>query len=384
MKARKGILGIATLVALIDTSTAFAQSEQWLQYRTTTERQGYRWTDLTNTPPPGVVWPKLGQNAQYGQWKTTLDPKGSRWICLDRTAKSGLCDRLFVDCNGNGRLDDETPIKSTRREDYMSEFDPVRLVFKGEDGPLVYHLICAYYRFDENRAQLLTGSGCLYEGKVNLGGKKRLVQLTDSTVNGLFNDISPNPSDSDRILIDGQEGTSRYLGRLLEVDNQLYRLDVAPDGAFVKIAPAGKLAMGVVRLPETLNEFIAVGTNGHFVRKPVGGEVTLPEGTYRVYGWRIDRKHAGNNWQMSGSSFGEIATFSTSASQPASLEIGEPIQTVLQATPNKGEFAFSLRLQGSLGESIQIMRGTEQAPPPQLHLSSLKGALHVTNTFQYG
>jgi hypothetical protein len=385
MKVRIGLQGTAAWLWFTCIAGVIAQPEQWLQYRTTAEPQGYRWTELTNKPPPGVVWPKLGPNAQYGKWTTKLDPKGGRWICLDRTARSGLCDRLFIDCNGNGRLDDETPVKAARREEYMSSFDPVKLVFKGEDGPITYHLLCTYYQFSPDRVQLLTGSGCVYEGKVNFGGKKHLLQIVDSTVNGLFNDISSNPSDSDRVLIDGQEGTSRYLGRLLEVDNRLFRIEVSPDGAFVKAEPARNLVQGVVRLPENIAEFTAVGLNGHFVRRPVKGEVSLPEGVYRVHGWRIDRKDdAGRIWHLTGSSFSDFATFSVSKAQPVSLAAGEPVKTVLQATRNKGEFSFSLQLQGSLGESVDITCGTDRAPAPQLQLASAKGTYRTSNNFQYG
>jgi hypothetical protein len=385
MKTRVWIQGSLVLASLAAANLVLGETEQWLQYRTTREPQGYRWIDLTNTPPAEINWPKLGSNALYGQWKTKLDPKGGRWICVDRTLKSGPCDRLFIDSNGNGRLDDETPLKATRRDEYMSNFEPVRLAFKGEDGPLTYHLICHFYQFGTNRAQLLTGSGCVYEGKVNLAGKKRLLQLVDNTVNGVFNDISPNPYDSDRVVIDGQDGSSRYLGRLLEVDNQLFRVEVAADGACIKAQLAQNVVLGAVRFPETISEFTAVGTNGHFVRKPVKGETTLPVGAYRVHAWSIDRKDSnGGSWQLSGSSFSEFSTFTVTAAQPVALDIGEPVRTALQATQNKGEFSFSLRLYGSLGESIQIMRGKEQAPAPQLQIASVAGALRTTNNFQYG
>ena len=70
----------------------------------------------------------------------------------------------------------------------MAYFEPVKLVFKGEDGPISYHLIVRFYQFGQERAQLLAGAGGWYEGKVTLAGKKRRVQLIDNTVNGVFND----------------------------------------------------------------------------------------------------------------------------------------------------------------------------------------------------
>jgi hypothetical protein len=333
-----------------------------------------------------VAAPKLGSQAQYGLWKTPLDAKGGRWICVDRTTKSGPCDRLFVDSNGNGRLDDESPLKATRRDEYMAYFDPVRIAFKSEDGPISYHLICRFYQFGTNRAQLLVGSGGMYQGKVSLGGKKHTVQIIDNTVNGVYNDISENPYDSDRIVLDEKENTSRYLGRWLEVDKELFQIEVAPDGAFIKVQPALNVAMGQVRVPETISEFIAVGTNGHFVRKPIKGDVALPVGGYRVHGWTMDRKDAqGANWQLQGYSFGALARFTVSSSKPQMVNVGEPINAVLQATPlAKNEISFSLRQQGNFGESLQVMKGQEQAPAPQLHVASLDRSFGTTNNFQYG
>jgi len=69
-------------------------------------------------------------------------------------------------------LDDESPVKCIRREDNESYFEPVKLVFKGEDGPISYHLICRFYQFDKQRGQLLTGrAGRWYEGNVTLAAR---------------------------------------------------------------------------------------------------------------------------------------------------------------------------------------------------------------------
>lgn len=385
MRLLMAVQGLIFAAILFAGTGRAAQTEQWLQYRTTPEPQGYRWIELTNAAPAGVTWPKLSAQAHYGKWQTALDTKGERWICVDRVAKTGPCDRLYVDSNGNGRLDDETPFKATRRDEYMAYFDPAKLVFKGGDGSLTYHLACRFYQYGTNRAQLLTGSGCVYEGKVNLGGKKRVVQLLDSTVNGTFDDISPDPYQTDRIVVDGPQGTSRYLGRLLEVDNQLFAIEVPRDGAFIKVQPAGKVPLGTVRLPEAITEVTVVGTNGHFTRKPAKGETTIPAGTYRVNGWSIQRKDsAGATWNMAAYGFGSFAQFDASQGELATLRIGEPIKTVLQATQNKGEISFSLRMQGSLGESVQIMKGSEQAPAPRLQLAVAPGEPPKISTFQYG
>ena len=65
---------------------------------------------------------------------------------------------------------------------------------------------------------------------------------------------------------------------MLEVDGKFFNIEVARDGAFVKVQPAENVTLGPVRVPENISEFAAFGENGHFVRQPVNGEFTLPAG----------------------------------------------------------------------------------------------------------
>ena len=363
--------------------TALAQQEQWLEYHTTSEPRGYRWLELTTNPPPNVALPKLRAFAYYGQWKNGFD--GQRWFCLDRNTKNGACDRLFFDRNGNGRLDDETAINTSRREGSMAYFEPVKVVFKGEDGPISYHLLLRFYQFDSDRAQLLAAAGGWYEGMANIAGKKRRVQLFDNTVNGAFNDQSTAPADCDRIVVSGDPEVNRYLGRYLDLGGELLRIEVARDGAFIKTQKAEGVQFGQVKVPESISEFEAVGECGHFVRKPSKCEFTLPLGKYRVYRWVINRKDdKGTAWTLSGDNFSGTADFEVTSANVASLEIGEPIRPVLQATETKTQVTFSLRLLGTLGESVDIMRGSDRPRAPQLHLASKAGDLRSTNTFEYG
>lgn len=375
----------ATLAAALFALTALAQTEQWLEYHTSKEPKGYRWLDLSTNPPANVALPKLEAGARFGCWSNALDKTAGRWFCLDRVARSGPNDRLFFDCNGNGRLDDETPVKCSRREDNESYFEPVKLVFKGEDGPISYHLICRFYQFDKQRAQLLIGAGGWYEGNVTLAGKKRRVQLVDNTVNGVFDDQGRNPSDCDRLVVVGEKGVDRYLGRYLEVEDQLLEIEVAGDGAFLKAKKAEGVKFGTVRVPENISEFVAFGKNGHFVRKPDKGQLSLPVGEYRVNSWIINRKDdKGAAWQLSGYGFSRVADFTVAEASPAEMQIGEPVRAVLQANETRTGVAFDLRLLGSLGESVQIMRGQDRPRAPRLQVASLTGTFRSTNTFEYG
>jgi hypothetical protein len=385
MKACSKRLGLVLSAWAACAMIASGATEQWLQYQTSTEGRGYRGLKLTETAPKGITPPaNLTGEIWYAQWTTPLDPKG-RWMCFERTRKAGPHNRVFIDSNGNGRLDDERAIEAASVDRYSAHFEPARLVFQGEDGPITYHLLLRFMRYDDGDAQAMAQSGCTYSGRINVAGKKQLVTLVDANVNGTFNDRAPNPAECDAILIDGDKAGQRYLGKLLEIGGELFAIEVAQDGAFIKVAPAKAVALGRVRVPETISEFIAVGEPGHFIRQPTKGEFSLPAGQYRVHRWSIDRKDdKGAAWKLTGSGFSEFASFEVKADGTAAPDVGEPALAALTMTENKSGAAFSLRLKGRLGESIELLKGKERPPPPRLHLAGAGGTFRATNSFEYG
>src|ERR1035437_2809322 len=381
------------LAAMTLATTALAQKEQWLDYHVSTEGRGYRYLNLTTNPPPNIKLPKLSGQAYFAQWTTPLDPAG-RWLCLDRTKKSGLYDRVYFDSTGNGRLDDKTPVGTSRSDQYTAYFEPVRVVFKGEDGPITYHLILRFMQYGAGEVNLLASSGGYYAGKVDIGGKKRSIELIDGNVNGTFNDRSADMSDSDRVMVEGDKVGERYLGKMIEVDGQFYQIEVARDGAFIKLQKAENVVLGQVRVPETINEFMAFGENGHFVRKPVKGEFSLPVGKYRIQEWKIERKdEKGAAWELSAYNFNDSARFEVAEAKPVSLEVGEPMRAVMEAQEPQTrpgsrdvtkQLMFSLRFQGRYGETLQIMKGNQRPRGPRLTPTSLDGTYRYTNTFEFG
>lgn len=373
------------LAGLVAAGTAVGQSEQWLEYHTGTEGRAYHRMELSTNPPPGVALPKLNASPYFAHWLTPMDPAGGRWLCFDRTRKSGPYDRLFIDSNGNGRLDDKAPVQA-RLDSSSALFPPASIVFKGEDGPITYHLVFRFYQYENSAPQLLASSGGWYEGEVNFGGVKKRIQLIDGNVNGTFNDLAPNPYDSDRVQVDGDKVGVRFLGRMLEVDGKFFRIEVARDGAFVKVQKAENVTLGRVSVPENISEFAAYGENGHFVRKPVNGELTLPAGNYRLFRWMINRKdEKGVPWTLSGYSFPDTAAFEVAADKADTLDIGEPVQAVLKADqqPNR-QIRFDLSFIGHQKESIEMLRDGQRPRGPKLMLANADGSLCYTNTFEFG
>jgi hypothetical protein len=375
-----------TFAGVVVATTAFAQPEQWLQYRTSREGRAFRWLELTTNAPPDVALPKLNAQPYFARWTTPMDPTGERWICLDRTRKTGPYDRLFIDTKGNRRLDDEAPVDAYQIDENSAFFPPARVIFQGEDGPITYHLVLRFNKYQDNSAQLLASSGGWYEGLVDLGGKKRRIQVIDGNVNGTFNDRSPNPYDCDRVRVEGDKTEERFLGQMLEVEGQLFKIKVARDGAFLKVQKAENVAFGQVRVPETISEVTAFGENGYFVRRPVNGVFELPVGNYQIYRWTIDRKDdKGAAWTLSGYGFNDSGDFEVAAARPTSLDIGEPVRAVLQAGETTNNWiSFSLHLQGRLGESIEMLRGSERPRGPRLTLANLDGSFCYTNSFEFG
>src|SRR5208283_4009706 len=127
-----------------------------------------------------------------------------------------------------------------------------------------------------NEAELLASPGGWYEGVVNFDGVKKRLKLIDGNVNGTFNDVAPDAYQSDRVQIEGDKTDERFLGRMLEVDAKFFRIEVARDGAFVKVQKVENATLGQVSVPTNISEFTAYGENGHFVRKPANGQFTLP------------------------------------------------------------------------------------------------------------
>ena len=281
---------------------------------------------------------------------------GRLWIALDRTSEQGKWDRLFIDSNGNGHLDDEDAVTAYRTEQRYTYFGPVKIVFEREDGPISYHLNFRFYDYNERNRRLYIYSGGWYEGEVTVAGQKKYCVLIDYNTNGTFNDKSLQARDSDRIRI-GTKGDRNdcFVGNYIEVDDILYRTEIARDGAFVKLSRADDVKFGNIRVPAAITEFSADGENGQFTREMKNGIVKLPVGKYRIDHWEIDRKdEKGKSWTMRGSSFGERGNFEITEEAETALEIGEPVTASLQVNLNGTNYDFSKSLRGPLGEYVRL------------------------------
>jgi hypothetical protein len=379
------------VVSLVPSAAANAQEEQWLQYRSAAQARqivgdmSYQYKDPTPTRPAGVKLPSLtAETPLFEVWETPMAKSGKVWMVFDKSNKNGSYDRLYLDANANGDLSDETALTPSRREGNQATFGPAKVVFEGEDGPITYHLELQLYA-SPDRNYCLISPACWYEGPITVGGVKKHCVLIDYNVNGTFNDKSAEARNCDRIRIGTQDSRdSRFVGNYIEVDDKLYRTEIARDGAFLILKDAADVPYGTVRVADNITGFSAGGENGQFIRKPENGTFKLPVGTYGLDYWSIVKDDGkGSKWELQGRG-GNIGTFTVAQDKETRLSVGEPVYSMVSYNQSGGSFTFSQRLQGHQNEQITLLRNGSQPQPPRLRIRNKDGTYDRGMSFEYG
>ncbi|MCX5638944.1 MAG: hypothetical protein NTX52_14805 [Planctomycetota bacterium] len=383
----------AVIGLLVIASASVGQEEQWLQYQSSREAlsilkdiSSYYLKAISETPE-GVALPDFKEDKPlFYKWLSPMVKNGYLLIAVDCNEKGRAHDLLYIDSNGDGSLKDEAAIPAYRAQSQHSFFGPVKITFEGKDGPITYHL--NFRLCDHSERPLMVSSAGWYEGTITVGEAKKHCVLIDYDVNGTFNDKSIKSFNKcDRIRV-GEEGTSntRFVGNYIEIDGALYRLEVARDGAYIKIAKAQNVVFGNIRLPETISEFAAGGENGLFIFKPEKGAGRLPVGKYCVEHWTIERKdEGGSDWKLEGRGFGDAGVFDVSTEKETEISIGEPAISSLEvADEGGGNYYISQNLAGHLRERIEITCNGDRPPAPKLRIKSEDGKYDRTFAFEYG
>jgi hypothetical protein len=349
---------------------------------------GGRGQDAATEKPADVKLPKFeSETPVFYEWQTPMSKSGSVWIALDNSSKYGSANKLYVDSNCNGHLDDEEVTKPYQTDQYWSYFGPVRVIFDTDEGPVTYHLnIQTYQDRNSDRRLIYLYPGCWYEGQIEVDGEKKKCVLMDSNLNGVFNDKSINYGDNDRILI-GEKSTHEppFVGNYIEVDNKLYHLKVAQDGAFVEMKPAEDVSYGSLKVPETISELAAVGENGLFRISLDKGKGQLPLGQYKVYRWAVERKdNKGDNWKIDARAYGKGDAIEIDKEKEASIDVGEPLVSTFSQRRQGSQLLFSQGLAGRNGESISLTKNKSQPKAPTLHIENKDGSYARDFTFEYG
>jgi hypothetical protein len=371
-------------------SSSMAQ-EQWLKYRYSREATsitgvgGYHQLEMIKKPPLGLESSSLkGKDLIYAKWPTPMAKAGYLWMILGQSKVNGPYDQMVIDSDCDGVIKDETLIKAYRVDSY-SHFGPVKVVFKGEDGPVAYHLNLEYYA-REDYQRLLARPGGWYEGEVKIGGKRLYCTLVDQNVNGAFGDKALTYQNADRISL-AKEGVPdfRVVGQYMEFEKGLFTLDMAQDGAFVEIKPARDVKMGEVTLTSPVAKITVAGPSGQFDRVPKDGKMMLPVGEYLIDQWTLEAKDKDKvAWTATAMSRLKQSRFEVRTSEPARLKVGEPLVSTLTVDKNGTAYNFNQTLVAALGESVTLKRNGTQAPAPRLHIKDRPGTYERTFSFAYG
>lgn len=333
--------------------------------------------------PEGVQLPEFKDSKpMFCKWESPMLNTGSIWIAVDKSIEGGPYNLLYIDSNQNGRLDDETPCKAYASDSYSIYLGPAKVIFNTEDGPVTYHLIFFMQAYDE--VVLYSNSGCWYEGTINLDGTETQCMLVDYKSNGTFNDKGASSGQSDRIRIGPPEKSELvYIGDLVKVGDSYYELEVARDGAFVKLDKAEDLQFARVRLQPEITEVVVGGEVGLFKLPCKDGLVELPAGDYQLSEWFIERTDdGGKKWQMRGR-FGNTS-FKAEAGSETVLDAGEPVISNLDYTLQNDKYLFFQRLAGRGGENIDLQLNGSRPSAPTLRIEKPDGSYDKIFTFQYG
>jgi hypothetical protein len=381
------IVGVVFSFFLFDLASG---ETYWLQYRwsphadkITGDRTWPPFRKMKGEKPEGVQLPEFKDSEPlFCLWESPMLDTGSIWIAIDKSVEGGPYNLLYIDSNQNGRLDDETPCKAFAVSPYDTRLGPAKVIFNTEDGPVTYHLIFLMYTYDE--IMLCAQSGCWYEGTINLDGKESQCMLVDYNDDGTFNDKGDSSGRCDRIRIGPPEKSELiYIGDLVKVGDTYYELEVARDGAFIKLAKAEDLQFARLRLHPEIIEVNVGGETGFFKLPCKDGLVELPAGDYRLSEWVIERADkGGKNWQMRGH-LGDIA-FKADADSETVLDVGEPVISNLDYSLRDNNYLFFQRLAGRAGEYVDLQLDGSRPEAPTLRIEKPDGTYNKILTFQYG
>jgi hypothetical protein len=362
----------------------------WLQYKTslhTQEEFGSSSMNYQNLAekPGDIKFPAFDGSIQYfAKWQHAMDDGKFRWVAFDRTTRQGPCNILYIDSNGDGNLADEKPYKGVTQDRNRMYFGPVAVYFKGEDGPVTYHLTFMFCYYDQDSMYWGAMAGCWYEGDAIIDGKTTRIALCDYNANGTFSDKGEK-FDSDRIYLKSDKKWNEYyVGNYLELEDKLYHLSVAKDGAFYELNPAPELTYGTVKIADNISAFSAGGVNGFFQRTPKDGLLKLPEGSYKIHQWKIERKDdKGKSWSLTGSTPPNFS-FVVSKEKTVDLDIGEPVFSQLTSQSKDNTYYFNQELRGKLNERVSLNVSGNRPDAPSILIHNKTGDYDKTFKLEYG
>jgi hypothetical protein len=310
-------------------------------------------------------------------------------------------DTLYVDADRDGRITvDEKVVGQPTDTGFI--FGPVRLlVWDGaRRTPQWFQFRFSDYEVEEGRTvrNFQAFNAGYYTGTVQFGDQKRRIALVDSNGNGVYNDYpKPGGPAGDRLLIDlngdGQfdigplSEEAQPLGRYVLAGDRYWRLDVAPDGSAVTVAPLD-LPLGTLRSEVSEFALLLRGREGDLRVRGTGGVARVPAGRYHLVRCQfvLDDK-AGRRWSFTGGGGENDVPVDVPADSTTPLALGPPLTPKVTLTRIDAErVALNLAMKGAGGETYNEIYYADQIKPPvpKVRLFDLGGRELTQLDFHYG
>ena len=239
----------------------------------------------------------------------------------------------------------------------------------------------------------------VYTGRLRIKQKIYRVYLNDTDLDGAMDStFDPNAVGFTMPLCDAmvlsEAPNSCYityqdefpLGRLIKLNLDYYALDVSSDGCLTlqPMEPTcGQLVLsGVDRADLVLCSDAASG------KRRVGREGTrLPVGHYATQWFDLELQDSQETaWSLHCyNTQGALATFEIKANETCTIEVGPPLQAVVETRTNGRTVYLTMTMKGRSGEiysGIQTLRG--RSKPPAFTLVNEAGEILERGRFEYG
>lgn len=324
--------------------------------------------------------------------------------------------RLCIDTDGDGifsdercytaRVSKETPVSGSRQHFGLISLLSRDSAGKANDG---FYVEC--FREDA-RGLLILHPVFVRTGRVRLDGQTYRVAVVDGDSDGLFNSLLSLPLDHmwrlpgcDVFAIDlNRNGTFEIslhgpsevfpLGRLVQVADAYYAIDIAPDGRSLTLSKTepqfGTLAIEPNDAPIDLKLWSDAADQYLWQ----SGTWQLPTGTYKAVNLTLEKVDAsGDLWRFSLATnravnhLGALDFFAIEPGQATTIRIGPPFVVradVEETAP--GVVSIAAVLVGCGGEEydIGIRRNRKPLPEPAFRVVNEEGTVLVDDRFQYG
>jgi hypothetical protein len=351
------------------------------------------------TPRPAFVQDEPSYRSREPLYATLfLGPKDERFTLVLDNSQGGDrgYDILYVDTARTGRI-----AAAEKFSSYLTNsgtlFGPVKftLDYGTEKCPQWFFIRLSEQMEGRDRVahNLLAINAGYYEGVVTFGEQKRRVALVDADGNGVYNDfIKAESQPADRIVISGDLADKRParlqaqpLGRHLLVGDRYWRVDVAPDGSSLVVAPLNK-PLGTIRATPADCTLLLNDEESLFRVQSAKGVARVPVGKYRLSEchYRLSDS-TGRSWRFS-SLTDSGAVLEVPANGEAKISLGPPLVPKVAVTvPEEGNLALTMGLTGTGGEIVNAVHLVSGKPPrPQARIRDANGRELGVVDFHFG